>query len=144
MLSAFTPPDGMNDISVNGAVRARMAAGPPSRPAGKNFTSESPRPTAVISSEAVATPGNPGTPSSSDRANTATDRPGLTTNCAPASTTSSTCAGTSTDPERGQRRREDPDRFDPCGGSQGDLDDVDAAGQQGLAEWQGLGRIVNH
>src|SRR6478752_2876941 len=98
MLSALTPPDGMNDISVNGAVRARMAAGPPSRPAGKNLTSVNPRPTAVISSEAVATPGNAGTPSSADRASTGTDNPGLTTNCAPASTTSSTCAGTSTEP----------------------------------------------
>ena len=42
MLSTLTPPDGMNDIAVNGAASALIPAGPPSRLAGKNLTSVRP------------------------------------------------------------------------------------------------------
>ena len=68
----------MKDMVVKGAIRARIAAGPPNRPAGKNFTSVNPRLIAVISSEDVATPGRAGTPRSVERLITSTDSPGLT------------------------------------------------------------------
>ena len=52
------PSNNLKAMRVNGAASARIAAGPPSRPAGKNFTSSSPSETAVINSLAVATPGS--------------------------------------------------------------------------------------
>ena len=138
----------MNDISVNGAVRARMAAGPPSSPAGKNLTSVNPRPTAVISSEAVATPGNAGTPSSADRASTGDGQSRADDELRAGVDDLVDLRGDQHRPgadlEVGQRRREDPDRLDPRRGPQGDLDDVDAAGEQRLTERQCLGRIVDH
>jgi hypothetical protein len=51
----------MNRIIRNGAASAFSVATPPSGSAGKNFTVSIPASSAVISSEAVATPGKTGT-----------------------------------------------------------------------------------
>ena len=137
MLSAFTPPEGMNDIRVNGAARARIAAGPPSRPAGKNLTSSSPR---AAGGHQVARRGHPGQRGHAqrpaalhdlDRQAGADDEPGPGLHDLVDLLRDQDRAGA--DVHAGHVGQP-ADRLEPGVGAQGDLDDVDAAGQQGLAQ----------
>ena len=146
MLSAPTPPDGMNDIPVNGAASALIAAGPPSSPAGKNFTSSSPRFNAVISSDAVATPGRAGTPARGtrhdvDRQAGADDEPG--TGIHHLIDMIGVQYGPCPDVQAGQALS-GGDGIKPGRGAQGDLGDGDAAGQQRLAEGKRLLRFEDN
>ena len=147
MLSAFTPPEGMNDILVNGAASARIAAGPPSRPAGKNLTSSRPRAEAAIRSLAVATPGSAGTPSRAallhhvDRQAGADDEPGTGLHHLVDLVRDQDRARS--DVHTGQGR-EAADRLEAGVGTQCDLDDVDPAGEQRLAQGERLLGVVEH
>ena len=137
----------MNDMRVNGAASARIAAGPPSSPAGKNLTSSRPSDTAVISSLAVATPGQRGDAAGPaprddvDRQAGADDEPGPGVDDLVDLVGDQ--HGTGADMHAGQPGQP-ADRLEPRVGAQGDLDDVDPAGEQRLAERHGLVGVVEH
>jgi len=79
-------------MSPNGAANALIAGTPPEVCAGKNFTVPKPNSKAACTSVAVTAPGNTATPNSPHRSTTTLDKPGDTTNRAPASTARSTCS----------------------------------------------------
>jgi len=89
---------GTNRTSPNGAASALIAAAPPEVPAGKYLTVVTPSSSAAMTSVAVTAPGRASTPCSPQRSTTAAERPGETTNWAPAATAWSTCATVSTVP----------------------------------------------
>ena len=145
MLAGLTPPDGMNDMVVKGAVSALIAEGPPSSPAGKNLTSFSPSSMAAINSEERGDTGqgrhvefvrsadhgggeSGGHDESGAGPNHLVDLLGEQD-------------GSGTDLEIGEVG-EDTDRLESGAGSEGDLGDGDAAGKQGFAQGHRLGRVV--
>ena len=147
MFSAFTPPDGMNDMRVNGAASARMAAGPPSSPAGKNLTSSSPsddRGHQLARGGDAGQRGDVAGPAPRDdvdRQAGADDEPGPGVDDLVDLVGDQ--HGTGADVQAGQPGQP-ADRLEPGVGAQGDLHDVDAAGEQRLAERHGLVGVVEH
>ena len=147
MLSAFTPPEGMNDIRVNGAASARIAGGP-AQQAGREELD-------LVEAEGggghqVAGRRHPGQRGHAQRAAAlhhldrqagADDEPGTGLHHLVDLVRDQDRARS--DVHAGQGR-ETADRLETGVGAQGDLDDVDPAGEQGLPQRERLLGVVEH
>jgi hypothetical protein len=97
-VSSVMPPVGQKRTPPNTALNDFSAGSPPDAVAGKNFIRVMPKSSARMMSPALATPGSSGTPDPAAASPTAAVRPGLTTNCDPASSAESNWRGLSTVP----------------------------------------------
>ena len=122
--------------SGSGAASEASSFAPPTASAGNSFSARKPSSRSAIASDAVAQPGRNGTGAAAAASASAGVAPGLTRKRAPAATASSICAGRrdragADDGARnllGDRR----DGGERARRAQGDLDRVEAAGDQRL------------